>query len=154
MSKIVITTDQEHFDRITLRLNGSTIGAHRTLNANTGISAYCWEYNGDSIIITTAAIIAQREEEGNRPLIIKSILARFLSEPENDNVYLIIHSRDLYTDPTFPAGRENGESYAPLSTGNVIVYRFHHNGRVWFNISRLPINDNYINRIIESIINQ
>lgn len=82
---------------------------------------------------------------------IKSFLSD-LNLNENDNLYLIIHSRDIHSDVTILEQEEQllaGDVFTSISIARIYLFRFHHDKRMGFQIFRKPINENYCAELIK-----
>lgn len=70
----------------------------------------------------------------------------------NDNLYIIIHSRDIHSDVTILEQEEKileGDIFNSISNAHKYLFRFHHDKHMGFQIFRKHVDENYCAGLIK-----
>lgn len=70
----------------------------------------------------------------------------------NDNLFLIIHSRDIHLDVTILEQEEHlskEDVFSSIGKAHIYLFRFHHDKRMGFQIFRRPIDETYCASLIK-----
>lgn len=75
----------------------------------------------------------------------------------NDNLYIIIHSRDIHSDVTILEQEEiilEGDVFYSIGNAHKYLFRFHHDKHMGFQIFRKPVDDKYCAGLIKCFKNK
>lgn len=156
MNYFVITTVPEKRNALSDKIKASNLFVKKVVAGvfmQQNKEVEFWE-STENVIILPGCILYNGElicDQLRRESMSKYIKS-FISEiEENDDLYLLIHSRDIYLDISLLESKEeltSADIFYSIHKSHTHLFRFHHDKRMGFQIFRKPIDRNYCPNLI------